>query len=136
MKKLVTLALAIILSGCATVGRKIDMTKVEEIKKGESTQSDVIKLIGSPDQITKAGNLTSLTYIYTRVSAQGQNFIPVVGAFSSGYNTQQQMVIVQIGADGKVADVISTVSGMEANSGASAGSKADIKEVQTNKRPK
>ena len=138
MKKLLALALtATLLAGCATVGRKLDQTSVDKIKKGETTREEVLKLIGSPDQMTRdgSGNVT-FSYMYVRATAKPETYIPIVGAFAGGANVQNQMVIVTFGPDGIVKDIISTYGATESGMGTSAGSKADLKDVETNKRPK
>ncbi len=138
MKKLLTLALTtILLAGCATVGRKLDQASVDKIKKGETTRDEVLKLIGSPDQMTRNGSgEVTFSYMYVRATAKGASFIPIVGAFAGGANVQNQMVMVTFGPDSIVKDVISTYGATESGMGASAGSKPELKGVEENKRPK
>lgn len=125
------------LAGCYSVGRKIDMDAVKQIKQGESTREDVRGLLKSPDSISTDGygNETWM-YMYARASAKPESFVPVVGMFAGGANSQSQMVMVQFGPDGKVSNLITNISGMEVGSGASAGGRADIPEVEEDKREK
>ena len=51
-------------------------------------------------------------------------------------DTQSQMVMITINQDGIVKDVYSSISSSDIDSGLNAGSKADVKEVEQNKRPK
>jgi outer membrane protein assembly factor BamE (lipoprotein component of BamABCDE complex) len=138
MKQLLSLALmASLLASCATVGRKLDQASVDKIKKGETTREEVIRLIGSPDQVTRLGNGdTTLTYMYVRATPKPESFIPIVGVFAGGANVQNQMVMVTFGPDGIVKDIISTYGATESGVGASAGSKADMQDVEQDKRPK
>lgn len=138
MKTLVVISLLIFtLVGCATVGRKINQDAVNGIEKGKTTREEVIKLLGSPDQMAKDtnGNIT-MTYMYVRATTKPISFVPIVGAFAGGANVQNQIVMITIGPDGKVSDVFSTYGATESGYGMSSGSKADLKEVETNKRPK
>lgn len=138
MKKFLTLVLATALfTGCATMGRKLDQTNIDKIKKGETTREEVLQLIGSPDQIMRDGdgNVTFM-YMYVRATAKPEGFIPVVGVFAGGIDTQNQMFQVTFGEDGVVKDVLSTYGASEIGTGLSAGGKADLEEVETNKRPK
>ncbi len=123
--------------GCASVGRKVDMSQLEKIKTGETTQKEVLRLIGSPDQITKdgRGNIT-MQYIYARASTRPETFIPVVGSFVGGQDIENQTVMIIIGPDGKVKDVISSYGASEVDRGLSTGSKAEMKEVKEDKRKK
>jgi outer membrane protein assembly factor BamE (lipoprotein component of BamABCDE complex) len=137
MKHLYLVLLLAVAAGCASVGRKIDQSKVDQIKKGETTRDQVLKSLGSPDQITKTGdgNVTFL-YLYSHASAKGATFIPVVGAFAGGANVQSQFLRVTFGGDGIVSDFASTVTSTETGMGADAGSKPDSTAVEANKRPK
>lgn len=138
MKTIVVISLIFFtLVGCATVGRKISQDAVNGIEKGKTTREEVIKLLGSPDQMAKDtnGNIT-MTYMYVRATTKPISFVPIVGAFAGGANVQNQIVMITIGPDGKVSDVFSTYGATESGYGMSSGSKADLKEVETNKRPK
>lgn len=138
MKRMLTLALMVgLFAGCASVGRKLDQGAVDRIKKGETTRNEVLKWLGSPDQIMRMGNGDVIfQYMYVRATAKPETYIPIVGAFAGGANIQNQMVMVTFGPDGVVKDIISTYGATESGVGASAASKPDLKDVETNKRPK
>ena len=137
MKKILCILTAVaLLSGCASVGRKLDQSKVDQIKKGETTRDQVIQLIGSPDQITRTGDgVVVFQYMYVRASANGASYIPIVGAFAGGVNTQSQMVMVTFNTSNIVSDIFSSYGGNQMNQGLSTGSKAAMNDVETNKRP-
>ena len=126
-----------LVAGCASVGRKLDESAVAKIKKGETTRAEVLKSLGSPDQITRDGdgNVT-FQYMYVRATAKPATYIPIVGAFAGGANVQNQMVMVTFGTNGVVEDLISTYGATESDSGVATGSKANIPNVEQNKRPK
>jgi len=134
---LFTLTAAILLTSCVTSGRKIEQSSVDKIQKGVTTRAEVLQLLGSPDQLTRdsSGKVT-MNYHYMRATAKPEGFIPVVGLFAGGANTQNQSVIVVCGSDGIVSDVISTMGASEAGMGLSSGSKATVNEVEDNKRAK
>ena len=137
LRIIITIASMLTLSACVSVGRKLDTAKIDEIKKGETTRQQVLKLLGSPDQITKdgSGNVT-FQYMHVRATPKAESFIPVVGMFAGGANVQNQLLMVTFGKDEVVTDLISTYGASESGVGASAGSKADLKGVEENKRPK
>jgi outer membrane protein assembly factor BamE (lipoprotein component of BamABCDE complex) len=136
MKNLLILIL-VTMVGCATVGRKVDQSAVEKIIKGETSRSEVIGLIGSPDRIIQPGNGdTIFSYGYTRVSAKATSFIPIVGAFAGGANVQNQMVMITFDKDGIVKNIMNTYGSTETDSGVAAGGKAKIDDVEQNKREK
>lgn len=105
MKTFVILLTAVLLIGCASTGRKIDMTKIDQIKKGETSQAEVLQLLGTPQQTTRnSKGETTFTYIYTYASTKAETFIPIVGAFAGGANVQTQMTTISFGPDGKVSE--------------------------------
>jgi outer membrane protein assembly factor BamE (lipoprotein component of BamABCDE complex) len=126
----------LLIVGCATVGRKIDQAAVDKIQKGVSTREDVRGLVGSPDHVSReAGGDETWSYIYIRSAVKGESFIPIVGAFAGGVNTQQQSVAVVFGQDGKVSKVISNYGGTSLDEGLSAGGKPRL-ENEKGKRQK
>jgi outer membrane protein assembly factor BamE (lipoprotein component of BamABCDE complex) len=126
---------AALLCGCVSMGRKIDQAKVAEIKTGVTTRAQVIQLIGSPDQITDANGTVMFMYMYIHSSATASTYIPIVGAFAGGANTQNEMVMVSFTND-VVSALTSSYGGNEINSGITTGSAAQMSDVETNKRPK
>ncbi len=134
---LLSIIVLISICGCASVGRKIDATKVDQIKKGESTQADVRALVGAPDNVTRDGTgRTTWGYFFARSSVKGQSFIPIIGGFVGGANTQTQTLIVTFGPDGKVENFIDSHGGMESGSNLDAAGKAKQDDVEKEKRPK
>lgn len=136
MKNLLPLlALVLLVSGCASVGRKIDPAAASQIKNGQN-MADVRGLIGAPDQVTRDGNGNETwMYLYSRASVKGATFVPIVGAFAGGVNTQNQSVVV-VFANGVVSHVQSSFGGMDVNQGANAGGRVPLKETEEGKRPK
>lgn len=122
---------------CVSVGRKIDQSAADKIEKGKTTREQVVSLIGSPEMITRNSNGdTVFIYNYTRSTAKPATFIPYIGPFVGGANTQHQSTSVTFGPDGVVKAFSSTQGSMESNIGLTAGGKADIKDVEEGKRPK
>jgi outer membrane protein assembly factor BamE (lipoprotein component of BamABCDE complex) len=135
--KLMGIILGLALCGCATSGRKLDQSKVDAIKKGETTRDQVIKLIGSPDQVAKSSSGdTVFTYSFMRATVKGSTFIPIVGAFAGGVDTQNQMVMITFGPDGVVKEYVSTYGASDVSNGLESGSKAKLDGVEKGKRPK
>ena len=135
-KIMVFILSACLLVGCVSVGRKIDQSAANRIEKGKTTREQVIRLIGSPDQITIRGDDTVFLYQYMRATAKPETFIPIVGAFVGGANVQNQMIMITFSPDGKVKDVLNTRGSTEASQGLATGNKAELKGVEEGKRPK
>lgn len=136
-RTLILLACIVIASGCATVGRKLDENTVASIRKGETTRDQVLKLLGSPEQVSRnADGEVTFQYLYSRATAKPETFIPFVGMIAGGANVQSQNVVVTFRPDGIVKDVVSTYGATETGIGASAAGKARMQEVEGNKRSK
>lgn len=134
---LVIVALVAFVSGCYSSGRKIDQGNIERIQIGKTTKQEVTSLLGAPEQLTRMGNGDmTMTYSYYRVQSHASSFIPIVGAFVGGADTQNQFVTVTVGSDGVVRDIMSSEGGMDINSGLKAGETANPPEVEENKQPK
>ncbi len=89
--------------GCHTMGQQIDQSKVAEIKKGQTTEADLVQMFGPPNQrtVSSEGN-TILMWMYHETRVKGASFIPIVGLFAGGADTKQQSLVVTLGPDGKV----------------------------------
>lgn len=140
MKNLLPLiAIAVILTACASSGRKLDQSKVDQIKQDVTTKAEVLKLIGSPENITKDGNgNTTFSYTYFYASSKGENFIPVVNMFAGGVNTKSQSVSIQFGANDVVKSIVSSMgaSDIGQNATASTPDKPGLRPVSDGKRPR
>lgn len=88
-RALVALALPLVLAACITIGQKFRPEQVELIKAGQTTNKDVLKLLGNP---VRTGfdddGLREWTYAYYKA-----------GAFS-GFEGHD--LVVKFSADGKV----------------------------------
>jgi outer membrane protein assembly factor BamE (lipoprotein component of BamABCDE complex) len=118
---------AALLSGCASSGHELDQTKVAQIKKGVTTKAQVHELLGKPEQVavSDSGDETWI-YTYMRMSSEAQNYIPIVGAFVAGYDTQNQITNVVFTPDGIVKSMTTSYGGDRADTNLSAGNKPDV----------
>lgn len=85
-----------------------DNEKVLQIKKGESTQSDVMRLIGNPGG----------KYIYPVISADDEYAVNYMHTQVRGFKNYQEMLVVTFNKQGTVSNVEFTESGEDPNSGA------------------
>jgi outer membrane protein assembly factor BamE (lipoprotein component of BamABCDE complex) len=127
----------VLIIGCFSSGRKIDQSAADKIEKGKTTRDQVVNLLGSPDRITRRGNGdTIFMYNYMRATAKPATFIPIFGPLVGGANVQHQMYMVTFDSNGVVKDILSTYGASEVDQGLATGSKAEMQDVEANKRPK
>lgn len=87
--KYLTIAALLTLSACATSGVKVDQSKLTSLHKGETTYSEAIQLLGKPSSVSVSDDGSRMvSYIYTSSQARPETFIPIVGAFVGGMDTE------------------------------------------------
>jgi outer membrane protein assembly factor BamE (lipoprotein component of BamABCDE complex) len=104
----VIVTVAFLAGGCFSMGRKVDLNRVDEIKVGKTTRQQVISMLGTPSTVMRqSGGDSTLMYSYCKTQMSAVNFIPIVGLFCGSADTQTQTVTIRVGPDGIVRDVSS-----------------------------
>ena len=124
--------LAVALLGCASHGVMVSPEKVATLKKGESTEAAVIATLGQPTTVTTHNGVRMLMYSGSQVQSRPASFIPFIGPFVGGADIRASSVALRFGADGKLADIIST----QHNSGTGTGFAAGTPIAQTPDMPR
>jgi outer membrane protein assembly factor BamE (lipoprotein component of BamABCDE complex) len=117
LKLILSAMAAIWMVACASTGQNYDESKVSQIKKGETTEAELVQWFGQPEQrgITSE-SLTTLTWQYFEARVKGKSFIPYAGAFVGGSDSQHKTLTVTLGADGKVTSFNSSAGKSETRS--------------------
>jgi hypothetical protein len=103
------------LVGCMSVGTNIDTSKISKIKKGVTTEADLLNLFGEPNQQSVSGNgLQTMEWTYVQSNITAQSFIPVVGDVFGGAKSANKSLRVTLGGNGKVQDFSANFGGTEA----------------------
>jgi outer membrane protein assembly factor BamE (lipoprotein component of BamABCDE complex) len=99
--------LSALLFGCASVGNNFDDSKISLIKKGQTTEGELIQMFGQPEQRTlNSDGLKTLTWNYIESTVKGETFIPYAGAFMGGTRSKNKMLVVSL----DVTDVVANFS--------------------------
>ncbi len=94
------LALAWLLAGCASRGNEVlrsqDVGTVNaNIVDGRTTQQEVQSIYGTPLKKSFLSEKNEVwTYQWARATAQGQNFIPIVGPLVRGYDVRKKELVI------------------------------------------
>lgn len=92
--------------GCASTGKNFDDSKLSQIKKGETTEPELIQLFGTPlsrtTTVTDSKVNTVLTWTYSEATLDGKAFIPIVGPMMSGHAGKGKHLTVILNAEGRV----------------------------------
>ena len=95
----------ILIVGCVSSGQRLETGKVDQIKKGVTTRTEVEALFGQPDRVTIVGNGKKImNYQYFESNVKGSTFIPYAGAFIGGSKNHYQNLQIMLKEDGVVED--------------------------------
>lgn len=107
--------LALFLAGCASAGVKVTEDQAAGFKVGQSTYADVVAALGAPTTTTTASNgMRTAVYAYSSVQSRPQNFIPYIGPFVGGYDTQATSVAFTFDGRGVLTGTTSSQTGIGA----------------------
>jgi outer membrane protein assembly factor BamE (lipoprotein component of BamABCDE complex) len=122
MKTVLVFIAAVLLAGCATVGREISDAQIDTLKKGETTAAQVIASFGQPTSTTKMSDgRYMVSYIFAHAQARPASFIPVVGLFAGGSDVRSSMVMLTFNKEGVLQDYTSSSSSTGMGAGLAAG---------------
>jgi len=122
MKLLITTLLALmVLTGCASSGNRIDGNYVGKIKTGETTEQEVRANLGSPmaASIMQDGS-KMIIYSFARTELKASTFIPIVGLFAGGANTETETLQVWFDSNGVVTSHSFNQGNIDSSSGLTA----------------
>jgi hypothetical protein len=117
--KLIYCVLGIIaLYGCASVGTPIAKQNIPKIRKGVTTEAELVQMFGPPmDKSLSTNGKTVDTWTYSAAQAKGTSFIPFAGPFVGGTNMQLDKLQAILGKDGRVEDYLFNESHYDMNYG-------------------
>jgi len=93
MKKLLSAIFICLLSACgATSGAKVSQEQSSQFSKGKTTMDQVVASLGKPNsKTTKDDGDVLIQYVYVNTSVRGATFIPIVGLFAGGADTETEV---------------------------------------------
>jgi len=110
------------LSGCAATGVQVKQGQLDQFKQGETTRQEVVAALGKPTtQMRNSDGTTTLLYTYAEYRTRPQTFIPFVGAFVGGTDTNSSHVTLTFDQAGKLLSYSSSESEMGTGMGMAAG---------------
>jgi hypothetical protein len=106
--------------GCASSGTNYDSTKVSDIKKGVTTEAQLVQMFGDPEQTTtNSEGDTILMWRYNEARANAASFVPGWSIFGGGTNTSNKMLRVTLKSG-----IVSDFSATEGTGGARHGTES------------
>ena len=108
MKNYFLLLMVATLTGCASYGVMVSDKQAAQFKRGEATEAQIITALGKPTTITTTNGVRALTYTGVQAQARPESFIPFLGAFVGGSDSQVSLVVFKFDAAGILSDVVSS----------------------------
>ena len=116
VKRITIVLLAAFVGGCASTGTKVETAQVNQFKRGVTTQADVIAALGEPNtRATLEDGSSQIGYVHAEMTTKAATFIPIVGMFAGGMDTQSNAVNFIFDANGKLKSTSSSSSAMDTN---------------------
>ena len=118
MRSIFLVPLAFLLTSCMSTGVKVDQSKLTEFHKGKTNYDQVVEQLGPPTQTTitdQGGKIISYTYMSAQ--ARPESFIPLVGVFVAGADTEQSTVAFTFDQKDILRNYSSTQGSMGAGNG-------------------
>lgn len=112
--------LALAITGCASHGVMISEQQVQQFKRGETTEAQVIAALGQPTTISTFNGQRMLVYAGAFAQARPASFIPIVGPLVGGTDVRASSVMFRI-QDGVVVDISSSQTASGGGTGFAAG---------------
>ena len=105
MKYLLYYISALLLVGCASVGTPIVTQNIHHIRKGVTTESELVSMFGAAsDKSFDSNGTLVITWIHSALQTKGTTFIPYAGPFVGGVNVQVEKLVVRMSKNGTVED--------------------------------
>lgn len=101
MKKILAVAVVLMLSACVTTGRKVSQEQVAQFKEGRTTYQEVVEALGEPTSSTlNSDGSRTIIYSYASAQARPESFIPYIGPLLAGSTQESSNVIIQFDRKG------------------------------------
>lgn len=116
--------LGMVLGGCVATGTKVTEEQLFAFEKGRTTYREVIERLGPPTAMTLNPDMSRLvTYSYTQSQVRAVNYIPLVGAFLQGGDSEQTSVTFEFAPDGRLQTYSATSGTVGMGTGFSSGAR-------------
>lgn len=116
------LCAALLLAACAASGIKVTSDQLQGLKRGETTEQEVIARLGPPtSRIRSSDGRTMLVYSYAEVSTRPATFIPVVGLFAGGADARGNTAVLRFDPNSRLIDYTTSETRQGTGLGAAPG---------------
>jgi outer membrane protein assembly factor BamE (lipoprotein component of BamABCDE complex) len=124
MRHLILFLAVCFLSACMSAGTKVDQESLAKFEIGKTTYAQVVQQLGKPTHATMSSDGTrTAMYTYTQSQANAASFIPFVGLFARGAQTENTSVTLMFDTRSILTRYSASEGGMNVGTGLSSGQK-------------
>ena len=124
MRYVSVIAALFALTSCMSMGTKVDQDKLTRFEKGRTTYAEVIQQLGKPTQSTvNSDGSRKVMYTYMQSQAKAANFIPIVGAFAGGADTENTNVMLDFDQNSVLTNYSATQGSSSMGTGINSGAR-------------
>lgn len=110
------------LTACMSYGTKVDQDKLSQFQKGKTTYAEVIEKLGKPTQNTiNSDGTRTIMYMYAQAQVKATNFIPFVGSFVGGAESENTTVTLTFDKRNVLTSYTASEGGTETGTGITSG---------------
>lgn len=102
MNKILAIAALSLVGACASAGTYVAPTNAQHFQEGVTTYQDIVRVHGLPQtDVNLPDGTRQVTYVYSKTSLNAATFVPVVGLFAGGANTQTNTLTITFDQSGR-----------------------------------
>lgn len=128
-KRIIAAATFSLLTGCVSHGVMVSDQQVQQFKRGETTEAQVVAALGPPTTVANYGSQRMIIYSGAHAQARPASFIPFIGPLVGGADARASSVVFTI-ADGVVVDISSSHTIVGSGAGLASGATTSQTENQ------
>ena len=123
-------ASALLICGCVASGVIVNEQQVQSFKRGETTEAQIIAVLGAPTSRSNINGVRSISYTGVHAQARPASFIPYIGGLVGGSDVRHSSYTFTFDSSGKLANIVSTEGATGTGHGFAAGGSMPQTEAQ------
>ena len=129
-KFLASAASVLLICGCMASGVIVNEQQVQQFKRGETTEGQIVAVLGPPTSRSNMNGRRSISYTGVQAQARPASFIPYIGGLVGGSDVRHSSYTFSFDSNGKLADIISTEGVTGTGTGFASGGSMQQTEAQ------
>jgi len=129
-KLMVVAASVLVICGCVASGVIVNEQQVQSFKRGETTEAQIISVLGAPTSRSNINGQRSISYAGVQAQTRAASFIPYIGGLVGGSDVRHSSYTFTFDSSGKLSNIASTEGATGTGYGFAAGGSTPQTEAQ------